>query len=162
VAIGQATTSQARRYGSPRDGVRTIARLALLCLPLAGCAPAVPWQFGRYEDVQRRSADANQLFFVYFRNWYLKECTDFEENVLKQPEVLRELRSMICTPLDFDWDRARADRWGVSAVPACVIVAPDGAVLAVEQTPIIAEQLLSTLRSVKADFAAGAETKAEP
>ena len=88
--------------------------------------------------------------FVYFRSWYSVECTHFEENVLKDPEILAETATMVCVPLDFDWDRPLAQQWDLGAVPAFVIVTPDGRVLAKGQAPLTREMLLEAFRTVHA------------
>jgi hypothetical protein len=96
------------------------------------------------------------LTFVYFRNWYLKECTDFEEQVLKSPDVLAETQDLACVPLYFDYDRKLAESWGLDAPPAYVIVSPDGTILGKGRSPITHDDLLAGIRSAKQAFAAKA------
>lgn len=133
-------------------------RLAGLCglfIPLLATAcgsPGVRWQVGTYHDVHRQAATANQLTFVYLRSWYLVECTDFEENILKDPEVLAETRQMACVPLDFDWDQSLAKRWRIDKVPAFVIVAPTGEILARGQYPIAKAELLDNIHNAQNAF----------
>ncbi|MCK4343096.1 MAG: thioredoxin family protein [Phycisphaerae bacterium] len=131
-------------------------RLGLILLGLqllTGCNPGVRWELGRFQDIHSRSRAANKPTFVYFRNWYLVECTNFEEHVLKDPEVLAETQNMVCVPLDYDWDRTLAEQWKLTTVPAYVIVAPDGTVLARGQAPITREELLAEMRQANEIFA---------
>jgi hypothetical protein len=124
-------------------------------LLLSGCQTAIPWRGPTFPDAHAIARRGNQLTFVYFRSWYSVECTDFEESVLKHPDVLAETRDLVCCVLDFDWDRPLADKWRLTGVPAFAIVAPSGAVLARDQTPIQRAALLAAMRGAKATLAAG-------
>lgn len=97
------------------------------------------------------------MTFVYFRSWYLRECTDFEENILKSPDVLAESRKLVCVPLDYDWDRDLARDWGLDAVPAYVLVSPSGEVLSKAQHPIAPQQLLQDIRAALASQSTAAK-----
>jgi hypothetical protein len=118
----------------------------------------VRWQFGTFEDVHPIARAEGKVTFVYFRNWYVVECTDFEEQILKDPEVLRETRGMVCVPLRYDWDAPLAARWGLNKVPAYTLVAPSGKVLARRQEPITKGELLADIRAAKATLPPPAPT----
>lgn len=81
------------------------------------------------------------------------ECTRFEEQILKDPEVLTETEDLVCVALDFDYDRSLARQWQLDDRPAYVIVSPDGEILARDQAPITREELLKGMRAAKASFA---------
>lgn len=131
---------------------------AILAAP--GCGNGgVRWQGPTFGDAHAVAQRTGQLTFVYFRNWYSVACTNFEEQVLKHPDVLAALRGLVCVPLDYDWDRPLARRFGVSDVPAYVIVAADGRVLARAQAPITREELLAAIRAAQG---AGAATAGPP
>ncbi len=127
---------------------------------VAGCNHGVRWEFGSYADAHRVAGASNRVTFVYFRNWYSVECTNFEEQVLKDPEVLAETNDMVCVPLELDWDRPLAQQWQLTAAPAFVIVAPDGNVLARGQAPFNRDELLKVMRNAKARF--GPRTQPAP
>jgi thioredoxin-like negative regulator of GroEL len=126
-------------------------------LTLAGCNGGVHWEGPTFQDAQALGRNRNRPIFVYFRSWYLVECTQFEEQVLKNPEILAETRGMVCVPLDFDRDRPLAQQWGIKTVPAFVIVAPGGQVLARQEARITQPELLSAVRAAKAAFAASTQ-----
>jgi len=132
-----------------------------VALAAAGCAPGVRWQFDTFERVHAESRQTNQLTFVYFRNWYSVECTDFEENVLKQPPVLEALRDFLCVPVDFDWDRPLAENWAIDRTPAFVIVDPDGRLLERGAGEMTVEDLLQTIQRARDAFAPATQP-AEP
>lgn len=134
-------------------GRRALGTMLILAALAGGCSEGVRWQFGTYPDVHAKSQKAGKLTFAYFRNWYLKECTDFEEQVLKDPEVLAETHAMTCVPLYFDYDRRLAESWGLDAPPAYVIVSPDGEVLAKDTSPIARDDLLASIRAARQKFA---------
>jgi hypothetical protein len=151
---------------SSRNGIRTRRRICeaalLVALGLAGCNGGIHWQGPTFTDAYGTARRAHKLTFVYFRSWYLVECTDFEEKVLKNPEVLAETRDMVCCVLDFDWDRPLAQQWRLKSGPAFAIVAPGGELLARQAAPITREELLRAVRSAKATFAAGISPAAQP
>ncbi|MGE0480535.1 MAG: hypothetical protein AB7Q17_08695 [Phycisphaerae bacterium] len=127
----------------------------LLALAMAGCAPGIAWRLETFDRVHADAKPAGKLTFVYFRNWYDVACTNFEEQVLKSPAVLKETADLVCVPLSYDWDRALAQPWGLDRAPAFAVVAPDGAVLASGQGTITEPALLDALRSAKAQYAEG-------
>ncbi len=121
---------------------------------VAGCGEGVKWDLATFPEVHARAAAADRLTFVYFRNWYRQECTDFEESVLKDPEVLRETGHFTCVPLEYQrGDQQLGQRWGLTQTPAFAVVAPDGRVLVRSNPPITKEQLLEALRAARRDFA---------
>lgn len=127
--------------------------LAVGMLGASGCSSrGVVWELRKYEDAQELGRKSGKLTFVYFRSWYLVECTNFEEQVLKTPEVLLQTRGMICVPLDFNWDRSLAGEWGLTQVPAFALVSPAGDVLVRKQAPITRAELLAAFREAKAQM----------
>jgi hypothetical protein len=118
-----------------------------------GCSPAINWRFDTYERVHAKAQAGNQLTFVYFRNWYSVECTQFEENVLKQPAVPEAVSDMQCVLLSFDWDQPLAEEWEISQPPAYAIVDPQDRVLARGEGDITLEALLEAIQRAKDEFA---------
>lgn len=129
-----------------------VVGLALLSVALSGCARGVRWNFGTFEDVHAQARVSDKLTFVYFRNWYMVECTEFEEQILKDPEVLAETDKFVCVPLSFDRDQQLAKRWGLAEPPAFVIVTPEGRVLHSADAPITKAELHAALRAAQASF----------
>ncbi len=132
-------------------------RRAWLCVLLAcgaglggGCARGVHWRIGTFEEAHREAQRTDQLTLVYFRSWYLVECTEFEERVLRDPAVLAESDRMVCVPLDFDWDRRLAERWELEDVPAVAVVGPHGEVLAKHGGPLTKTELLALIETARA------------
>lgn len=115
-----------------------------------------------YAEVHAMAQSADELTFVYFREWYRVECTEFEENVLKHPDVLPLTRSYVCVVLDTHWDRALMQRWGLEVSPAYAIVAPDGTVLARGQYPISVAEMSNALRTSRQHFESENVPASEP
>lgn len=123
-----------------------IAGIAGICS--LGCSPGIRWRGANYPSVHLESVRDHKLTLVYFRNWATIECTDFEENVLKRPEVREALRPdgpFYCVPLEFHWDRSLAEQFGVEAPPGVVIVDDDGRVLSRLAGKITVADLLEAL-----------------
>jgi hypothetical protein len=119
----------------------------------AGCSPGIRWRGYTFEHVYADSQRDQKLTLVYFRHWSVIACTDFEENVLKNPEVLEATKDLYCVPLDFRWDRPLADQWNIELPPGIVILAPDERVLASLYGEISLEQLLEAIQAAKSEFA---------
>ena len=162
--MGALTAADRRTFDSPdwlgwrRQGTRAgWTLLAAVAVLLTGCNGGVHWEGPTFPDAQARARRANKLTFVYFRSWYLVECTDFEEKVLKDPQVLAETRDLVCVALDFDWDQPLALKWQLKVAPAFAVVAPSGKVLARQQAPVTRADLLRDIRAARETFAAGAQ-----
>ena len=125
-----------------------------MVLAAAGCNPGVRWELRPYSEAHQLAQNSGKLTFVYLRNWYMVECTDFEEKVLKDPEVLAETHTMVCVPLNFDYDRPLAEQWQLKKPPAYVIVGPDDQVLARHDAPVRRDELLLGIRTARDKFAA--------
>lgn len=136
-----------------RHGAPWALSALTLALSLTGCQPGIHWSLGRFEDVHPRAVRDNRLTFVYFRDWWSQDCTDFEENVLKQSAVLAATTDMVCIPLDFSWDARRAADWGIDRTPGFVIVDPAGNVLEMGAGPTNTEELLAAIARAKGRLA---------
>ncbi len=124
-----------------------MAGLLLAVAVASGCAAGVKWEFTSFQEAQQKAAQENKPTFVYLRSWYLVECTKFEEETLKDPEVLAETQQVVCVPLDFDCDQVLAKQWSITSVPAFVIVSPKGELLARAQGVIGRAVTLEALRA---------------
>lgn len=126
--------------------------LALGLFFVSGCSPGINWRGYAYEPVHTQSREENKLTLVYFRSWYLVACTEFEENVLKKPEVIRATTDLNCVALDFDWDRPLADAWDIREAPAIVIIDPEERVLGAATGQITLETLLEIILEAERVF----------
>lgn len=119
-----------------------------------GCSPGIQWRGLTFEPVQADARRDHKLTFVYFRHWAVIACTNFEENVLKSPEVLQALRPngpFYCAVLDAYADRRLAAEWGVEGPPAVVVLDPAERLLARLSGEITIERLLAAMqRAVEA------------
>ncbi len=125
----------------------------LIVLGVSGCQRGVRWKVGSPSAGLTEGERQNKPTFVYFRNWYSVECTEFEEQVLKHPDVLRETDAIVCVPLEYDWDRPLAKEWGLDRVPSYAIIAPDGRMLSRAEAPISVERIIRDLQSARAKVA---------
>jgi hypothetical protein len=140
--------------GPARSGFAPLMALSLLMLCATGCAPSINWQVGWYHDIHPQAAAAEKLTFVYFKSYFVPECTPFEEEQLKNPDVLNELNAddeIVCIPLTDHWNAELIAAWRIERLPAYVIVAPEGDVLARNSWPITLEEVLADIRSSKAE-----------
>lgn len=118
-----------------------------------GCSPGVDWKLDRFEPVHRQAAAKGRLTFAYLRSWASVECTRFEDQVLKNPDVLAETKKFDCVPLEIGVDDELAERWNVRTPPAVIIVDPDGRVLGTLSGSISRDAVLALMRRSQTEFA---------
>ncbi len=130
-------------------GVMCAAPWFLLLVLGAGCTPGIAWRDYPYGRVRADAQRDDRLMFVYFRNWYSKACTNFEEDVLSDPAVLAATKDLYCLRLDRDTliDRPLAERWGIQGTPGYVILNPEERVLASAFGEISIDRLLIAIAS---------------
>lgn len=119
----------------------------------AGCSQGVNWRRFAY-DPEDIAADARgQLVFVYLRHWAVPACTQFEEQVLKDPTILEQTKSMYCLVVNFSADRHLADAWGIAEPPGVVFMTADGRVLRVLNGFTTVQGLLDAISEARAKLA---------
>jgi hypothetical protein len=130
-----------------------------------GCSPGVQWRGLTFEPVHADARRDRKLTFVYFRHWAVVACTDFEENVLKSPEVLEALRPdgpFYCAVLDAYADRRLASEWRIEGPPGIAVLDPAGRVLVRLSGEITIEQLLAATRQAVEMFPAASQPARAP
>lgn len=119
--------------------------------PPAGQEPAeaggLAWETS-LEAAQRRAAESGRLVLVHFGAPWCAPCRRMEQ-VFSQPGFGRELaQHYVAVKLNRDHYPATARRLGVDAIPADVVLAPDGQVLHRMQGAQPAERYVATLLAV--------------
>jgi hypothetical protein len=150
---------------NPRHTLLASIAVGLLCALTAGCSPGIHWRGLSYAPIMTESQRDQKLTFVYFRYWAVVECTNFEENVLKDPRVLEALRDsgpFYCVALDFYWDYQLAEDWGLEAPPAVVILDPNERILARLSGEITIEQLLDAIKTAEEAYPAATQPASTP
>ncbi len=121
-------------------------------VPLAaGQEPTEPsglsWETS-LEAAQRRAAESGRLVLVHFGAPWCAPCRRMEQ-VFSQPGFGRELdQHFVAVKLNRDHYPATARRLGVDAIPADVVLTPDGQVLHRMQGARSAERYIATLLAV--------------
>lgn len=152
----------AQRVRSSRTSGIGVAAACACLLGVAGCSTAVRWELGTFDDAFARSVKQNKLTFVYFRSWYSVDCTNFEDQVLSHPRVLAALDALVAVPLEYDWDKPLADRWGLTRTPATAIVDRDRQVLAKTNGVVSVQQMLDALSVAAAAQAPAQSAPSQP
>jgi hypothetical protein len=112
---------------------------------LSGCRTAVNWHLGSFDDAHSVAVKRGRNTFVYFRSWYSVDCTQFEDQVLSNPRVLEKLDAFVCVPLEYDWDKSLAERWGLRRTPATAIVDVNRQLVAKTEGTVSVQQMLDQL-----------------
>ncbi|MGD8450620.1 MAG: hypothetical protein PVJ57_02280 [Phycisphaerae bacterium] len=136
--------------------------VGLAALLATGCEPGLRWRFGSFDDAQAQARSEHRLTFVYFRNWYSVDCTNFEEHILKQPAVRAAADAMICVCFEFDLYRRLAERFELQTVPSYTVVDPNGTVLERGQGDMTAESVLASFERARQAFTPNSEPARTP
>ncbi len=129
------------------------------------CSPGITWRGYTFDPVHADSRRDQKLTFVYVRHWAVVACTEFEENVLKDPAVREALHPngvFYCAVLDFALDRSLAEQWGIEAPPGVVILDPDNRILACLSGQISLGPLLEAIETAKNEFSPAAQPASAP
>lgn len=145
------------RLGQGRNFVMSVvgsAALLLLMLGVTGCHEGVAWNYYEYAPALAQSQANHELIFVYFRDWASVECTQFEDNVLKQPSARAAIDPLNAVVLQWSTlvDAPLVQRWQITNAPAYVIAEPDETILVKRTHPITLEQLLQDIGQAQATY----------
>jgi hypothetical protein len=127
-----------------------------------GCSSGIRWHGYTFDSVHAESRQDQKLTLVYFRHWSVIACTEFEDNVLKDPRVLEVSADLYCVPLDFNWDRPLAEEWGITELPGVVILDPEERILARLSGDISVEKLLDAIAEAQSQFAPASKSSGVP
>ena len=103
-----------------------------------------------FDPVFRDAQRDGRITFVYLRNWYLPACTEFENKVLHDADVVLATEPLYCAMLEFDYATSLAQRWALDASPAIVLVDPRGNVLSRLTPPISRERVIEAISRARA------------
>jgi hypothetical protein len=118
-----------------------------------GCAPEIRWRGLIFDPVHRDAQRDHRPTFAYLRAWYLPACTRFEDNVLKDPDVVAASTDFYCTLLEYDASRRLVEQWMVESPPAVVILDDNSQILVRLQGEIPKQALLAAMNRIQARFA---------
>jgi hypothetical protein len=153
------------RWEYRRYALRRAVVLGFVWVVAGACSPGIRWRGYTFDPVHADSRRDQKLTFVYFRHWAVVACTEFEDNVLKDPaarEALQPNGVFYCAVLDFALDRSLAEQWGIEAPPGVVILDPDNRVLARLSGQISLGQLLEAIETAKNEFSSAAQPASAP
>lgn len=157
------------------DTPRSATRAARACFPVRwplllliatsvtqmGCA-GFRWHGLHFESVHADARRDNRLTFVFLRNWYMVECTEFEEHVLNTQPVRDLLADTYCVKIEYDRSEPLIKRWNVGEPPAFVIVDPKGEVVARNGAARTLDAAVEAIRQAKNRFAQSTQPGAPP
>jgi hypothetical protein len=125
------TTASAAKPSRTSGRHAALAVVFALLLGAIGCTPGIAWSRFTYDEGFELAQREGKPVFVYFRAWWMVECTRFEDDVLKDPAVINVTSDLVCVPLNFDYepDRKLAESWGITRPPAYAMIAPNGELL---------------------------------
>ena len=83
---------------------------------------------GSYEEAVDLADRQNRPLFIVYKWWLSAESTELLQNRLSQPRTRTQFANMVHCLLDWDYvpNRAHVAKYGVSKVPAMIVVRPDG------------------------------------
>ena len=141
------------------NAFHVVLLIVLACT--SGCAPQVQWHGYLFDPVHNDARQRGAPTLVYFRSWYLPECTEFENKVLTDADVIAATRTCRNANIDFDWNKTLGEKWGVRQAPAVVLLNAKGELLSMLQGTITARALTAMLE-VNLGLAAPKEATSQP
>jgi protein disulfide-isomerase len=140
-----------RRYG--------LAILALLCVQAPSFGQQTFWQ-GDLEAAKRLAAQTNRLVLIHFSAPWCEPCARLEKNVFSKSGFSAALDPQyVGVKLNFDEHRKLAGQYAVQAIPADVVITPQGQVVQKLQSPPTIENYVGVMQQV-ASRARGSATVA--
>lgn len=103
-------------------------------------------------SAQRLSAETNRLLLMHFAASWCPPCRRLEQQVFSQPGFGHQLESnFVAVHLDYNQNQALARRLGIQAIPADVIVTPEGQMIRRVQSPATAADYVRTMNQIARD-----------
>ena len=126
--------------------------ITLLAVNLAAAADGVPWQTN-LDTGKRLAAQSGRLVLVHFWAPWCRPCMRMEGEVFLRPETARGLEAnFVPVKLNVDDSQAIARLYGVSMLPADVILTPTGQLVAQLQSPPTASQYVNQLNQLAGGY----------
>jgi len=130
-------TAPARFPSEPRASARAALRAArcrvrfvsgsvVACLS-AGCGGIV-WQ-ADLGGAQRQAARDGSLVLAYYSSPFNADCSQMEQTVFNNGDVIETMRGVLPVQLDALWHRKWAESLGIRTIPTFVLYGPDGQIL---------------------------------
>jgi thiol-disulfide isomerase/thioredoxin/YHS domain-containing protein len=117
---------------------------------VAGAEDQMPWQ-PNLETAQQIAARSNRLVLIHFWAPWCQPCMRLEKEVFSRNETARALESnFVLVKLNTDEAPGTTRMYGVSSLPADVIVAPNGRLVSQFQSPPGANQYVAQLNQAAA------------
>lgn len=127
-----------------------LAILALLCLQAPGFGQQAFWRTD-LEGAKRLAAQTNRLVLVHFSAPWCQPCARLEENVFRKPGFAGALDAQyVGVKLNLDENHKLAAQYGVQAIPADVIITPQGQVVQRLQSPPTIDNYVGVMQQVAA------------
>ena len=129
-----------------------IAATMLLLASSVSAEDAMHWQ-PSLETAQRVAAQSGRLILVHFWAPWCKPCMRMEKEVFARPETGRGLQAnFVLVKLNVDESPATARLYGVTSLPADVILTPKGQLVAQLESPPSANQYINQLNQLAAGY----------
>ncbi|HEX3727806.1 MAG TPA: thioredoxin family protein, partial [Pirellulales bacterium] len=112
----------------------------------------IPWQ-PSLEAARQVAAQTNRLVCVHFWSTTCQPCMRLEKEVFSNAEVAKALEAnFVMVKLNVDESPGTARVYGVSSIPADVIISPSGQLVSQVQSPPTATQYIAQLNRVVAGY----------
>ena len=134
------------------------AAAILLVAGTASMADEMHWQ-PNLETAQRVASESSRLILVHFWAPWCRPCMRMEKEVFARPETGRGLQAnFVLVKLNVDDSPSTARLYGVTSLPADVILTPKGQLVAQLESPPTAGQYINQLNQIAAGYTKMSQT----
>lgn len=112
----------------------------------------IPW-LPSIEQAKQTAAVSNQLVLIHFWSTSCPPCMKLERKVYNQPGIAAEITAGY-VPVKIDTRRqpAIARQYGIRTIPADIVMAPDGTVIAKRTSPLTRTEYTAGLAQLEASY----------
>jgi thiol-disulfide isomerase/thioredoxin len=87
--------------------------------------PAIIWGHDYQAALEQQKTQNKPILLAFHASW-CPPCREMKKTTYHNPEVLEISKSFICVMIDYDTQKSLVDQYSIRAIPAYVMLRPDG------------------------------------
>ncbi len=87
--------------------------------------PAIIWNHDYQAALEQQKIQNKPILLAFHASW-CPPCREMKKTTYHNPEVIEISKSFICVMIDYDTQKSLVDQYNIRAIPAYVMLRPDG------------------------------------